>query len=387
MRNTRKVSVIFEGISNIIRWTFTKNFKFTFDCVPYILKNISFKKVWNYQITGFNALFPKSKPFGWPVYIQIEPTNICNLRCPLCPTGSGESDKKLPRKNMSLEMFKRLIDDLGDNLILIMLWGIGEPLINPETFDMIRYAKQKNIIIVLSTHGLLINKRDNLDQLLSCGLDELIVAIDGASEETYNQYRIGGNFNLLLDNLGLLTSEKKRRGVKLPRIEARFMVTKANEHEIPRIKKLAKKLEVDVLTLRCCAPHEHGSMRKNIYITPNDLDYLPKNPKYQVYAYNKQGHRLNRHDSYFCHFQYWHPTVHSSGNVTMCEQDYWGSASYGNLHAIPAIKKVWKSDHAVDLRREKAKNYFGAFEVCTRCFNADMKGNTWTVERIDLSTT
>ena len=185
-----------------------------------------------------------------------------------------------------------------------MLWGIGEPLINPETFDMIRYAKQKNIIVVVSTHGLLIDKRDNVDQILSCGLDELIVALDGGSEETYSQYRIGGDFNHLLDNIRLLTGEKKRRGVTLPRIEARFMVTKVNEHEIPRVKKLAQELEVDVLTLRCCAPHEHGSMRKNIYLTPNDLDYLPKNPKYQVYAYNKQDHRINRHDSSFCHFQY-----------------------------------------------------------------------------------
>ena len=384
MRKTRKASLVLEGIANMARWIFTKKFRFSFDRVPYMIENVGFKKVLNTYITGMNALFPKPKPFGWPAYIQIEPTNICNLKCPLCPTGSGESDKKLPKANMPMEIFKGIIDDLGDTLILIMLWGIGEPLINPETFDMIRYAKQKNIIVVLSTHGLLIDKRDNVDQILSCGLDELIVALDGGSVETYSQYRIGGDFNHLLDNIRLLTGEKKRRGVKLPRIEARFMVTKANEHEIPKVKELAQELEVDVLTLRCCAPHEHGSMRKNIYLTPKDLDYVPKDPKYQVYAYNKQGHRIDRHDSYFCHFQYWHPTVHASGKVTLCEQDYWGSACYGNLREIPSIKKIWKSDGAVDLRRKKAKNKFGAFEVCTRCFNADMKGNTWTAERIDL---
>lgn len=169
MRKTRKRSLIFEGTSNLVRWIFTKQFKFSFDLVPYTLKNVSLKKMLNTYITGMNALFPKRKPFGWPVYIQIEPTNICNLRCPLCPTGSGESDKKLPKQNMPLEMFKGIIDDLGDTLILIMLWGIGEPLINTETFEMIRYAKQRNIIVVLSTHGLLINKKNNIEQLLSWG--------------------------------------------------------------------------------------------------------------------------------------------------------------------------------------------------------------------------
>ena len=102
MRKTRKTALVFEGITEMTRWTFTKKFHFSFDLVPYTLENVGFKKVMNTYITGLNALFPKPKPFGWPVYIQIEPTNIFNLKCPLCPTGSGESDKKLPRANMTL---------------------------------------------------------------------------------------------------------------------------------------------------------------------------------------------------------------------------------------------------------------------------------------------
>ncbi|MBN3040352.1 MAG: radical SAM protein [Candidatus Omnitrophica bacterium] len=384
MRKSRKVSLVFEGASNILSWFFTKKFRFKFDYVPYQLDNVSFRKIFNYYLTGLNVIFPRPKPFGWPVYMQIEPSNMCNLHCPLCPTGSGESEKKLPKINLPLDQFKRIIDELGDTVILIMLWGIGEPLINYEIYEMIRYAKTKNIIVVLSTNGLLLDQKDHIQQLLSCGLDELILAVDGASEETYKEYRIGGDFNHLLENIKKLVKAKREKGAASPRIEMRFMVTKTNEHEIPKIKELAHELGVDELTLRTCAPHEHGSMRKNIYLTPNDLDYLPKNPKYQVYAYDSKGVRINRHDSYFCHFQYWHPTVHATGNVTICEQDYWGSACYGNLNQIPSIREIWKSKRAVELRRKKAENEFGSFEVCTRCFNADMKGNTWTVERIQI---
>ena len=102
MRKTRKASLVLEGIANMARWIFTKKFRFSFDRVPYMIENVGFKKVLNTYITGMNALFPKPKPFGWPAYIQIEPTNICNLKCPLCPTGSGESDKKLPKANMPM---------------------------------------------------------------------------------------------------------------------------------------------------------------------------------------------------------------------------------------------------------------------------------------------
>jgi MoaA/NifB/PqqE/SkfB family radical SAM enzyme len=87
---------------------------------------------------------------GFPVFVQIETTNHCNLKCPICPAG-GLGFKR-SKKHMSLEGFKSIIDDMRDYLLFIVLWDWGEPLLNPDLPDMTRYAAEHDIKTVASTN-------------------------------------------------------------------------------------------------------------------------------------------------------------------------------------------------------------------------------------------
>ena len=86
---------------------------------------------------------------GVPYRIFIEPTNRCSLRCLQCPVGVGQLDK--PKKDMSVNEFRKIIDKFGSRLMILNLYGLGEPFINDDIFDMIEYAKSKRCIWV-STH-------------------------------------------------------------------------------------------------------------------------------------------------------------------------------------------------------------------------------------------
>ena len=125
-----------------------------------------------------------------PKRIIIEPVNICNLRCPLCPT----TTMKRKRGVMKLKEFKEICDSLPSSIKDMELFLAGEPLINPELPEMIKYASEKGINCSVSTNSMLLDKKYT-ERLLDSGLFRLIVALDGSSKKTHEAYRIGSDFD------------------------------------------------------------------------------------------------------------------------------------------------------------------------------------------------
>ena len=92
---------------------FLKNrLEFEFEMLPFVAKHISKKKLANFFVAGLNQYLLPSRPLGFPVIAQVEPTNYCNLSCPLCLTTS--ENKSRPKAALALDTFKRFIDDVGD---------------------------------------------------------------------------------------------------------------------------------------------------------------------------------------------------------------------------------------------------------------------------------
>ncbi len=98
------------------------------------------RKVLNWLLVETSLSFKPSRPWGLPTHLLIEPTNYCNIRCTLCPVTEGLNR---PRGHMNLNIFKKLIDDVGEYVFLILLWDWGEPFLNHQVYEMIHYAKQK----------------------------------------------------------------------------------------------------------------------------------------------------------------------------------------------------------------------------------------------------
>lgn len=201
------------------------------------------KKLFNYKIINIQKKLKTSIVIGYPYWLTLDPSNICNLGCVFCPTGQKRNSRK--KSIMNFKDFKKIIDKLGKYLIYIEFCNWGEPLLNPELEEMIIYTKKYGIISRISTNLHISLTEERTIKLLSSGVSHIIISLDGSSQNTYEKYRRGGNFNLVFNNLKYLVQVKKKLNLKFPHIHWQFLVFKHNEHEIEKAKKLAEEIGVD----------------------------------------------------------------------------------------------------------------------------------------------
>jgi len=180
---------------------------------------------------------------GYPYILIIDPGNICNLRCPLCPSGLDIMKRK--RQFVRFPDFRQIVDRLERYLYEVILHNWGEPLLNPDIYDMIQHCSDKNIGTSLSTNFSL--EHVDIDKLVSSGLEYLVVSLDGTTQDVYSEYRIGGNIDLVLANIARIVDKKRETGRKRPFIEWQFIVMKHNCHQIDSARKMAKELGVDLI--------------------------------------------------------------------------------------------------------------------------------------------
>ncbi len=188
---------------------------------------------------------PKSLTPPYPSAITIDPVNACNLRCPLCPTGLGQLNQR--PIFMSFDTFKIVLDKIP-SLQHICLFNWGEPFLNPSIFEMIRYAKEKNIRVMIHSNFSIKKNDDFFLRILESGLDTLVISLDGASQESYSKYRIGGDFNLVLSNIRTLVNLKGKRRLQNPNIIWKFIVNRFNETELADAEKIAESLGIEFET-------------------------------------------------------------------------------------------------------------------------------------------
>ena len=118
----------------------TRRISFELDLIPLRFEALPLKKIVNWILTEGSVAFKPAKPWGFPTVLQIEPTSRCNLQCKVCPVAAG-LDR--PAGDMDLQMFRRIVDELGDYLLLMMFWDWGEPFLNPHSYEMIQIRAQR----------------------------------------------------------------------------------------------------------------------------------------------------------------------------------------------------------------------------------------------------
>lgn len=182
------------------------------------------------------ARYLSDAPIEGPATGMIEPTNVCNLECPTCPTGTGRISPKPP---MSLERFDAVVKALVPRLVTLALWNFGEPLLHRDLPAIIARAKAAGVRVVKVSSNAHFLNGERGRKLLASGLDVLILCVDGASEETYQVFRKGGSFRRVADQIAWICAEKKRRGLRRPDIHLQFIAMRHNEHELDEIRRLA----------------------------------------------------------------------------------------------------------------------------------------------------
>ena len=204
---------ILNKTAQAIKALLTRELSIECDQIPYRYTNVPLRKIMNWLLVETSIAFKSKKAWGWPTHLQVEPSTNCNLRCAFCPVTTG-----MDRSTgfMDIAVFKKLIDETGGYIFLILLWDWGEPFLNPDIYDMIAYAKAQQIKIVSSTNAHIFTDRERAEKLVKSGIDSIICAVDGISQETYETYRAHGDIDKAITGIRNIVAAKKALGTKTP---------------------------------------------------------------------------------------------------------------------------------------------------------------------------
>lgn len=322
-----------------------------------ILKQLTLSRVFNFAALKLSFYLSNllKKPIHWgtPVAVSIEPTTACNLKCPQCPSGLRQFTR--PTGNLKPEINQQILDGLGKNLQYINYYFQGEPLINPHFLDVVKEARRRNIYVLTSTNAHFISE-ETAKNVVDSGLSELIISIDGTSQETYQNYRIEGDLSKVIEGTKNIISARKKFKSKYPIVTFQFLVSKQNEHQIEDAKKLTLDLGVDQITFKTIQVYD--------YETGNDL--IPDNDTYSRYKRLDDGSYTLKNKYKNSCWRMWSSCVFTwNGSVVPCCFDKDADHKMGEI-SKEDFKKIWRSAIYQEFRTKVWKDR-AQIEICKNC--------------------
>lgn len=322
------------------------------------LRKLTLRRAWNaarvfasYQASKWTG---KSVQWGYPVSISFEPTTSCNLRCPECPSGLRAFTR--PTGMLKEDFFRETIDQLSKDLMYLVFYFQGEPFLNPAFLDMVRYASSKKIYTATSTNAHYLSDAV-AKRTVESGLDRLIISIDGTTQETYKQYRVGGNLQKVLDGAARVVKWKKELKSSTPFIIFQFLVVRHNEHQIEEVQQLSKEIGVDQVRLKTAQVYDYEN-------DPNAL--IPLNQKYSRYKKNKEGKMVFKGNNANHCWRLWHdPVITWDGAVVPCCFDKDAQHRMGSLRE-QSFKELWKNGTYRNFRSQVLQSRTN-IDICANC--------------------
>jgi radical SAM protein with 4Fe4S-binding SPASM domain len=198
----------------------------------------------------------KLAPVPRPRFVQIEPVGECNLRCRMCPINYRRDGRPWgPPAFMAFDTFRRLVEGFPE-MEELQLQGLGEPMLHPRFFDMVRYAARRGVRVSTNTNLTLVTP-ERARLCVDSGLAALHASIDGATAQTYEFIRRGANFAKVLRNLDRLVAAKVRHASATPDVRIVAVVMRRNLDELPALVALAHRHGVgSVFVQHLC--HDYG---------------------------------------------------------------------------------------------------------------------------------
>ena len=331
---------------------------FNFNDSVNLLRKLTLRRVWNaacvWSSYQFSKLLKKPIQWGYPVSISFEPTTSCNLRCPECPSGLREFTR--PTGMLKKDFFRETIDDIYKELLYLVFYFQGEPYLNPDFLEMVKYAHDKGIYTATSSNAHYLTDA-KAKATVESGLDRLIISIDGTTQDVYQQYRVGGKLDKVLEGARNIVKWKKELNSKTPFVFFQFLVVKPNEHQIEEIKLLAKEIGVDQVRFKTAQIYDYENDPNNLLTT---LD------KYSRYRKNKAGKMEIKSGLQNHCWRLWSANVITwDGLVVPCCFDKDATHQLGNLKT-QSFKETWQNDNYKQFRRElmtSRKN----IDICANC--------------------
>lgn len=318
---------------------------------------MSLYKAWNFfkLFFGFHYSRITGKPVqnALPFYVSIEPTTSCNLRCPQCPSGLRQFTR--PTGMLQSNLFETLLPQLKKHLHSITFYFQGEPYLNPDFLKMVSMAGKSGIYTITSTNAHYLDENTARQTVLS-GLDKLIISVDGITQPVYEQYRVGGKLDKVMEGTRHIVEQKRKLKSPTPHIIWQFVVFKTNEHQVESVKKLGKELGVDDVKIKTA----------QVYDFEGGHELIPDNQKYSRYIKNSNGTFAIKNKMLNQCWRMWQGCVITwDGKVVPCCFDKDAHYTLGNLNN-QSFGEIWFSDPYQKFR-QSVLNSRKSIDICTNC--------------------
>ncbi len=288
-----------------------------------------------------------------PTSIAIEPTTACNLGCPECPSGLKQFTR--PTGNLKIDLLHNLLDEIGDYLQYLTFYFQGEPFIHPRMVDLIALASQRGIFTATSTNAHFISPAV-AEQIVDSGLNQLIISIDGTTQEVYEQYRRKGSLEKVLEGTRQLLEAKKRKNSTFPLVYFQFLVVKPNEHQIDDVQRLADKMGVDGVLYKTA----------QVYEFENGNPLIPTIDKYARYRKNSHGKWEIKNSLDNQCWKMWQSCVVTwDGKMVPCCFDKDATHEMGHLESN-SFRDIWFGERYNNFRQSLLRSR-SEIDICKNC--------------------
>ncbi len=270
------------------------------------------KRLLNYWLVHWEQRRGTVRLRGYPLVLTVESTNVCNLRCPACFTGDGQTGR--PKSMLPLPVYERLLSELGDRLLQIEFYNWGESLLNKNVSTMIRAAADKGISTIISSNLSFPMDDARAEEIVRSGLHILGVSLDGATQAVYEQYRVRGDIDLVFDNVRKIAAAKRRLGSATPDLIYEYHLFPHNLHEVEAARARALELGMTLMVSK-------GWVAGPDWDTKGEYngDFKPEPGR--------------------CGFLWDHAVVHNDGGVAPCCATFYKEDDFGSVAAAVAARR------------------------------------------------
>lgn len=220
----------------------------------WFLENLTIRKAANMAMTAGQFAVKSERMRTLPVVVKIDISPSCNLSCTVCvhadPNGNSALEKQDfdPKHRMSVDQFRRIVDQIRGRTTAVSLYYIGDPLVHPNLDEMCGIAYNAGLNVHISTNFSFALTDARIRRIVESGLTHLSVCVDGLSQEKYQLTRVGGKIDRVLDNLKRICKVRDEMHRTYPKVEVQYIKFQHNVDELEAARKLVKSYGVDQVT-------------------------------------------------------------------------------------------------------------------------------------------
>lgn len=284
----------------------------------------------------------------FPLYLNVELHQICNLKCPMCSIGNPDANAKyISDKKMSWETYEKIILEAEKHgCPSICPQGTNEPLLTPNLEEHIRFAANHGFMDIMMNSNATLLTEERSRKLLKSGLTRIRFSLDAVTKETYQKIRIGADFDKVMANIERFLKIKESEGYELPVVGVNFCKMKINEREVNDFIDTWKD-RVDFVAIQNFTPPELQS---------DFTGFIPTDSEFNRAML----------DDFHCEQPWQRVYVKNNGEVCPCCTFFNEELTLGNI-ANHTIHELWNSPKMKTLREIHKQGKFYENPVCLSC--------------------